>query len=856
MRQYIRRRIYFISACVILIAIVLQFVSRFAEAQNSSLRIVNGASFMGTIAPGSIATAFGNNLSTVIDGGTLPLTTALGGTTVRLIDSKKAQFNAPIFFSSPGQVNFYVPEEVALGTLQVIITNSAGTVTRGQVQVASGAPGIVTFNGGSLPIALTTFDGKSFDFVFNPDGSPKQVSAGTTAKPNYLVLFGTGISSANNVSVRFGSVEVAPLFSGAVGVVPGLDQINVEIPQNLPGGMVNLTVTGDGIVSNTGQIITPGGPTTLTQTTTVGTAAFTTQATTTGTTSTSPFFIDPSTAPFFTGSTLTVADVQQIIAQAVARAQQIGVAVTIAITDKEGNVLGVFKMNGSRNDILIGQTDRRTGISKKVFDPDGLERVTLPLPGSPLNDGAALAAISKAGTASFFSTQGSAVSTRTASFIIQEHMPPGTFAATGGALFGVQFSQLFCSDVKTPGLPLGLSGDTGGYPLYKNGFAVGGVGIEGDGLYTVDDDTTDIEGNSSFNFEEDIAVNAATGFQPPPRITANFILVDGVAFPFCEAKPVPLTNVQPFANLPGTVSPAFPIRAAQPSAFTPLTLAGIPGRVVTPRFFPFIAGAVNNGQNLTVDDVTKIISNAAKGAYRTRAAIRFSPTGQAGALPAEVNITVVDINGTVLGIFSTIDAPIFGFDVSAQKGRTAAFFTRPDAGALLRAAEGGRFAKFVDAAAADGVMLDGRIAFSDRGVGFLSRPFLPDGIDISQNGPFSKPIATWSPFNVGLQLATVRSALVNILSGGTPGPCTAIPNLPNGSQIFAGSVPLFKNGVLVGAIGLSGDGIEQDDIIASTGSIGFEAPANMRSDAFMVRGARLPFVRFPRHPSLPFKGIN
>ncbi|HMZ18684.1 MAG TPA: heme-binding protein, partial [Blastocatellia bacterium] len=78
----------------------------------------------------------------------------------------------------------------------------------------------------------------------------------------------------------------------------------------------------------------------------------------------------------------------------------------------------------------------------------------------------------------------------------------------------------------------------------------------------------------------------------------------------------------------------------------------------------------------------------------------------------------------------------------------------------------------------------------------------------------------------------------------------ALPALANGLQIFAGSVPLYKNGVLVGAIGISGDGIDQDDIIASGGSVGYEAPAAIRSDQFMVRGVRMPFVKFPRHPNL------
>src|SRR5205814_3095749 len=99
---------------------------------------------------------------------------------------------------------------------------------------------------------------------------------------------------------------------------------------------------------------------------------------------------------------------------------------------------------------------------------------------------------------------------------------------------------------------------------------------------------------------------------------------------------------------------------------------------------------------------------------------------------------------------------------------------------------------------ADGLRLDGAIAFTDRANGFLHRPFFPDGINDTQAGPFSTPLADWSPFNVGLQLDLVRTNFLAAL-GGAPVPCTAIPALPNGIQIFPGSVPLYKNGVVVGA---------------------------------------------------------
>ncbi len=779
---------------------------------NAAVVSVNAASFAGPLSPGAIAAAFGTNLATRLETAQyVPLPTDLGGTTVRITDSRNVEHSAPLFFVSPQQINYLIPSQASLGLAQITITNSNGAVSRGELQLVNSSPAIftVSYTGRGLPVALTTYDGVFYEGVTNSDGSAKPVNPGSQWRPNYLLLFGTGFSNEANLRVRIGNQEIAPLYAGTQGSFAGLDQINLMLPANMPGGITDITLISNGRASNTVQLRMAG-------------EAVPTQ------------------------NSLTEDDVRKIISQAVGKAQQLGINVTIAVVDKEATVLGVFKMTGARSDIKIGSTNLLTGQPGKPADPDGLNEFVVPLrnpdgsfvaPPGILRDGAALAAISKAGTSAFFSTQGNAFTTRTASFIIQEHFPPLVQFQPGGPLFGVQFSQLPCSDVKMPNLPLGLSGDPGSAPIYKNGIAAGGVGIEGDGLYSIDIDPSDQDQLP----EEIIAVSASLGFEPPTAIRGDQILVDGMRLPYVNAAqtggPAPA-----FGSLSGTI--VVPVRAAAASMFNPMTLGGVAGRVDA-RYFPFKTGAVNSGQNLTAADVNTIITQAAQQAIRTRAAIR-QPLGS----PAEVNIAVTDVNGVVLGLFSTQDAPIFGFDVSAQKARTAAYFSSATAGAQLRVAEGGKFAKFVDAAAADGLKMDGSIAFSDRANGFLSRPFLPDGIDGTANGPFSKPINIWTPFNNGLQIALVKTALGRILSGLPVTSCTAIPSLPNGIQIFAGSVPLYKNGVLVGAIGISGDGIDQDDIIASAGSVGFEAPAGIRADQFFVRGVRLPYVKFPRHPNL------
>ncbi len=80
-------------------------------------------------------------------------------------------------------------------------------------------------------------------------------------------------------------------------------------------------------------------------------------------------------------------------------------------------------------------------------------------------------------------------------------------------------------------------------------------------------------------------------------------------------------------------------------------------------------------------------------------------------------------------------------------------------------------------------------------------------------------------------------------------PCSTIPGIGNGIQIFPGSVPLYRGRRLIGGAGVSGDGVDQDDIISFAAGRGFRPPADMRSDRVKVRNVRLPFVKFPRRPT-------
>ena len=125
----------------------------------------------------------------------------------------------------------------------------------------------------------------------------------------------------------------------------------------------------------------------------------------------------------FSQQSLSAAEVDQVIAQAVSVASTLGQSATVAVVDRVGNVLGVFQMSGGDYNVTITSNKGVSG---------GLESVSLD---------SKFAAISKAITGAYLSSSGNAFSTRTAGFIIQDHYIPQVSNSSAGPLYGVQFSQ-------------------------------------------------------------------------------------------------------------------------------------------------------------------------------------------------------------------------------------------------------------------------------------------------------------------------------------------------------------------------------------------------------------------------------
>jgi uncharacterized protein GlcG (DUF336 family) len=625
------------------------------------------------------------------------------------------------------------------------------------------------------------------------------------------------------------------------------------------------------------------------------------------------------------GSTtsLTIADVQQVIAQGVAEAQARGVSATIAVVDRVGNVLAVYRMGAAASrSVTITTTPGAAAVS------GGLEGIRLPIAAAPVNIDHA-AAIAKAVTGAYLSSEGNAFSSRTASQIVQEHFNPLEQFQPAGPLFGVQFSQLACSDLMRafdgvgPSVgphrsPLGLSADPGGFPLYKSGTVVGGVGVLADGFYTIDKDI----GDNDEDVDEAIGYAATFNFAAPVDRRGDRITADGKTLRFSDVDfnqlRVDPASAPAFGTIAASVGALIPV----PGYFDGVIRAGTSfgqaasgiradGEVDYPGRDAFVLvdaanalryppragtdGASLGGAVLAQNEVRTILQAALDVANRSRAQIR-RPLGS----QARVTISVVDTQGEILGIARTRDAPVFGTDVSLQKARTAAFMssstaadflaTLPDAKylttndtappAATRAIQISSYTAALREFLNDGSALaDGRIAYTDRANGNLSRPFFPDGIDTEGAGPLSKPAGEWSPFSTGLQLdVAINAILQHVLFVAGAGVPDVVPGcagvaladdlssvgqtitgvrLGNGLQIFPGSVPIYRGGTLVGAVGVSGDGVDQDDMIAFLGlhnagqalggTIG-NAPADRRADTVIAQGVRLRYVQCPQAP--------
>jgi uncharacterized protein GlcG (DUF336 family) len=527
----------------------------------------------------------------------------------------------------------------------------------------------------------------------------------------------------------------------------------------------------------------------------------------------------------------------------------------IAVVDRTGTILGVY-----------GRGPRDTVTKTSVLNT----------------------AVSLARTTGYFSNDQAPLSSRTVRFISGIHFPPGIKNTSNAALYGVEninrgcdlglegdaifntglaidrprtiagsatvvggASALPCRPDNTLGCSVGITtgkadlfdagnrsvetyGPTinpGGIPLYRGRQLIGGIGVAGVPAERAQFAALIGAGGNGRG------ITTAISF-PDPIPTPGAIYIDGIRLPFYGACGTFLPCIQaaidgrPEGSSPGTFSASDVIFRASaggrqaPEGYTigPCNRPGIGG-----------TGLCNSPGGLTQTDVVRIVNQAIAEADRTRAAVRL-PFGQTSTFI----IAVTDQNGNILAEYRMTDALFDATDVVPSKARNAYYFSTRQGYEVLRdyvrRASYDTYTWEPDPPAGQGW------ALTSRTISFGGQPLFPPGIDLE------KP-ATPGPW-FDLFLYDTQNVCTEG-SGPDRGGNRSFIN-QNGITWFPGSAPLYKNGQLVGGLGVSGDGVEQNDLVTAAGATGFEPPNELRVDNSTIRdgngaAVRLPYLKFPRN---------
>ncbi|MEO8379322.1 MAG: heme-binding protein [Acidobacteriota bacterium] len=520
----------------------------------------------------------------------------------------------------------------------------------------------------------------------------------------------------------------------------------------------------------------------------------------------------------------------QTIAEAALAAVSSPTPISVGIVDRTGRPLAVYQQAGA----TIADADEALGVAR---------------------------------TAAFFSNSQAPLSSRTIRFISQVHFPPGLTNTSVGALYGIEQSNRGCDlNADWKGLPAAANQcvvrartiaafianrdgvaeplcdsthsagcgkglvtgkllpddppypqtvsdrpvNAGGIPLFRlvgNGLARISEGIVSNGKLLGAIGVVGIPGNPDLaEFAAVTGAFAAAAIIPLPAYPLpdpQNVFIEGIRLPFLGANQKLRFN-----------SNGLPIGLVQPAGSTPGVNNG------TFLYGPYAGGCAPNGYlvgpkaggSLSSAEVNDIVLRSVAVSKRTRAQVRLPLNSY-----ARMVITVVDVDGSILAHYRMEDALFDAVDVVPAKARNVVYFNGADPSART-----------------DLPQVPAGTWVTTRTVGFGAQPFYPPGIDSNVFNP--RPGPWYSTLFLG-----------NVTKQCSQGTQPFFAN-QNGVTFFAGATPLVRNGALVGGLGVSGDGIEQDDYVTVLGAGDFLPPRDRWADQLILDGARLPMFKYPRQP--------
>jgi uncharacterized protein GlcG (DUF336 family) len=409
-------------------------------------------------------------------------------------------------------------------------------------------------------------------------------------------------------------------------------------------------------------------------------------------------------------------------------------------------------------------------------------------------------AVALARTAALFSNNQAPLSSRTVRFISGIHFPPGVSNAPNADLYGIENTNRGC-----PFNVSFLPGQSVDPSRSINGLNPG-LGVI-TGKADVDDSNPAAVNPGGVPLFKNGFVVGGIGVVNASAEVAEFAAFSGASqagfLPTAAQLPAPGVVIVGGIALPFVNQTTLP-NGIGPGTSTGTFIVGPAAGSLPPE--GDLVGPVGGASGLTQNDVATIINQAVRTANSTRAVIRL-PSGSR----TRMTIAVSDLDGTVVALHRMPDGTVFSIDVAVAKARNVVYFSNPAGTPDLPGVPAGT-------------------AVTNRTISFGAQPLFTPGIDGSSPGPF-----------------------FNLFTFDVAHPCTQGSQPANANQsgvvFFPGSLPLYKNGVLVGGLGVSGDGVDQDDFVTNAGAKGFEAPTAIRADQVEINGVRLPYQKFPRNPT-------
>ena len=222
--------------------------------------VSNAASGTALISPGALASVYGTGFGTATfqadDGRPWPTSTT------SFVSVKVNGVAAPLYYVSPGQINFQVPWATpTTGTVSIAVVVNGGSSNIAAVPLGTAAPGLFYDQVSGAAIVQNTPD-YSLNSASNPAPAGSTIVAYLTGSGPVAPAAKDGTPAPSDTlswatsayTAKIGSVTATVSFAGLTPGFIGLAQMNIVVPSTLAPGVYPLSVTIDGQTSNSGTI--------------------------------------------------------------------------------------------------------------------------------------------------------------------------------------------------------------------------------------------------------------------------------------------------------------------------------------------------------------------------------------------------------------------------------------------------------------------------------------------------------------------------------------------------------------------------------------------------------------------------